>query len=187
MTLTLSTDREIGVPFDVRVTFESVARSALPPVLAFDLIETMIDESGGSTSRRIGARASFIAPLSTDLRESAYETQAVAPLSGHASGGPKGGVRYEWSIDLGHNANAAAYWLEIDIGPTTVDQPDATNLVFKQPAATQQGGTASVPPYWLRAGETRFDVALNAGRESDGTAAVMRADLPAFLVHGWAR
>jgi Ankyrin repeats (3 copies)/Protein of unknown function (DUF3592) len=102
-----------GQPFVVRVHFPNPNAQAMPSAIAIAIAETVIDQRGSTTSRRAGVQRSFVAKrtnrAAANAREVIYEAAVVAPPEGHASGGPKGGLVYSWTIEIGASKHHHAF------------------------------------------------------------------------------
>ncbi len=123
-TVTLSPQHPaFGDSFRVLFHFPNQSSTAMPPAIAIAIAETIEDQRGSTTSRRAGAQRSFIAKrVNRSLvvtREAIYEATVAAPADGHASGGPKGGLIYSWTLEIGASKHHSAFSFPIALMPAT--------------------------------------------------------------------
>jgi hypothetical protein len=181
--LTSDTEKTLGKPFDALIRLPNAARRDLPTAMALELVQIVIDSSGGTTNTSVGKRATFIATLSADLAESAYEAVLVTPSGGHASVAVNGGVSYEWRLCTSRSGPVRGnYW------DLAIERP-CDELCEPLPLHAEQTAQA-VPPDFeatyraLRARDTGMAAALIAPRDCAITH-VARQWIGRFPASGW--
>jgi ankyrin repeat protein len=138
-TVTLSPQRPaLGDSFRVIIHFPNQSSTSMPPAIAIAIAETVEDQRGSTTSRRAGVQRSFIAKRvnrsAIVTREAIYEATIAAPADGHASGGPKGGLVYSWTIEVGASKYHRAFSFPIALMPAVAhDVQYSKTLDIDQP------------------------------------------------------